>query len=76
MFSETKKELVLKGFVKSLQGLLFANEIQLTDKRLGKHNGVLIFKFDKDFLDEIPFERGDDILIYVRVRNGKHGDKS
>jgi len=73
MFSETKKELVMKGVVKGVQGWFWANEIELTDKRLGKHDGNLIFKFNKDFLNDIPFERGDDVLIYVRVRNGKSG---
>jgi len=73
MFSEIKKELVMKGFVKSIQGWLFSNEIELTDKRLGKHNGVLMFKFDKDFLNDIPFERGDDVLIKIYIKNGKSG---
>jgi len=73
MFSETKKELVMKGVVKNVQGWFFANEIWITDKRLGKHDGNLIFKFNKDFLNDIPFERGDDVLVKIYVRNGKSG---
>ena len=80
MFSENKKELVLKGFVERVQNWWGGNLIEITDKRTtnGLRGGIqrLEFKFTKAFEPEIPFERGDDVLIRIYIRNGKHGDKT
>ena len=77
---EKKNELVLKGFVVTVQSekLLGPNTnlIEITDKRISKNRlmsspSVLSFRFDKKHLDDICLERNDDVEILIKVKDEK-----